>query len=86
MAEIGSPSAGGLVSATRSLKGVDMSRTAASKTEYGASAVEYALLVAAIAAVIVLIVFALGLFVGETFNDTCNAMDAQSSLASAATC
>ncbi len=38
----------------------------------GASAVEYGLLVAAIAAVIVLVVFALGKFVKQSFSDTCN--------------
>ena len=53
--------------------------------EKGASAVEYGLLVAAIAAIIVLIVFAIGKFVKEGFGDTCAAMSAQSSL-SATTC
>ncbi len=38
----------------------------------GASAVEYGLLVAAIAAIIVLIVFALGGVVKGTFNKTCD--------------
>ncbi|MDQ1584792.1 MAG: pilus assembly protein Flp/PilA [Actinomycetota bacterium] len=38
----------------------------------GASAVEYGLLVAAIAALIVVVVFALGTLVNKTFNDTCN--------------
>jgi pilus assembly protein Flp/PilA len=37
----------------------------------GASAVEYGLMVAAIAAVIVGIVFGLGTLVSGTFNDTC---------------
>ena len=40
--------------------------------EDGASAVEYGLLVAAIAALIVIIVFALGGIVKEVFTDTCN--------------
>ena len=39
--------------------------------EEGASAVEYGLLVAAIAALIVIIVFALGGIVKEVFTDTC---------------
>lgn len=39
--------------------------------ENGASAVEYALLVAAIAAIIILVVFALGSFVKGSFRDTC---------------
>ncbi len=42
----------------------------------GASAVEYGLLVAAIAAVIILIVFALGGYVQGAFQDTCNAFEA----------
>lgn len=41
------------------------------RDEDGASAVEYGLLVAAIAALIVLIVFALGGVVKEVFEDTC---------------
>ena len=41
----------------------------------GASAVEYGLLVAAIAAIIILVVFALGAFVKGAFKDTCNAFD-----------
>ena len=42
------------------------------KDETGASAVEYGLLVAAIAALIVVIVFALGNVVSEVFSDTCS--------------
>jgi pilus assembly protein Flp/PilA len=41
----------------------------------GASAVEYGLMVAAIAAVIVAIVFGLGGLVRETFQDTCASID-----------
>ncbi len=41
------------------------------KNETGASAVEYGLLVALIAAVIVVAVFALGGVVKGAFNDTC---------------
>lgn len=48
--------------------------------EDGASAVEYGLLVAAIAAVIVLIMFALGGVVSELFGDTCDEFDAQPSV------
>lgn len=40
----------------------------------GASAVEYGLLVAAIAALIVIIVFALGGVIKEVFTDTCTAV------------
>ena len=42
--------------------------------ETGASAVEYGLLVAAIAAIIVLIVFAVGKFVKAGFEDTCSSL------------
>ena len=42
--------------------------------EKGASAVEYGLLVAAIAAIIVLIVFAIGKFVKQGFATTCDSM------------
>jgi pilus assembly protein Flp/PilA len=44
----------------------------------GASAVEYGLMVAAIAAVLVGTVFALGGFVQGTFNKTCSALGAAS--------
>jgi pilus assembly protein Flp/PilA len=43
--------------------------------ETGASAVEYGLLVAAIAALIVLIVFALGGVIDEVFSDTCDQIE-----------
>ncbi len=45
--------------------------------EAGASAVEYALIVVAIAAVIVVIVFALGLAVQGMFTDTCDEIGTQ---------
>lgn len=45
------------------------------ENEEGASAVEYGLLVAAIAAIIILVVFALGTFVKGAFKDTCDAFD-----------
>jgi pilus assembly protein Flp/PilA len=41
----------------------------------GASAVEYGLLVAAIAALVVIIVFALGGLVRDVFTDTCTKID-----------
>ena len=44
------------------------------KDEQGASAVEYGLLVAAIAALIVLIVFALGGVVQSVFKNTCDSI------------
>ena len=45
--------------------------------EDGASAVEYGLLVAAIAALIVIIVFALGGIVKEVFQDTCDTIKSE---------
>jgi pilus assembly protein Flp/PilA len=54
---------------------LDYIRSIASRrrdAETGASAVEYGLLVALIAAVIVLAVFALGGLVRNTFNQTCD--------------
>jgi len=49
------------------------------RTERGASAVEYALLVAGIAAVIVLVVVALGRGTADKFHDTCDSLDAAAS-------
>ncbi|MDQ1727323.1 MAG: Flp/Fap pilin component [Frankiaceae bacterium] len=46
-------------------------RVTALKADDGASAVEYGLLVAAIAALIVIVVFALGGLVKNVFNKTC---------------
>ena len=54
------------------------------RDEDGASAVEYGLLVAAIAAVIVIIVFALGGFVKNAFKNTCNAIGTNGSGSTAA--
>lgn len=51
-----------------------MQRIMRAKNEDGASAVEYGLLVAAIAAVIVVIVFALGGIIKGAFSKTCTAM------------
>lgn len=45
--------------------------------DVGASAIEYSLLVVAIAAIVVLVVFALGKFSQETYNDTCDAFAGQ---------
>lgn len=47
----------------------------------GASAVEYGLLVFAIAALIVVIVFALGRIVNTIFSDTCDKVTAQTAAA-----
>jgi pilus assembly protein Flp/PilA len=54
------------------------------KSDEGASAVEYGLLVAAIAAVIVVVVFALGGLVKDKFSKTCGNIQS-SGVTSAAT-
>lgn len=56
------------------------------KNEEGASAVEYGLLVAAIAAVIVVIVFALGGVVRGVFKSTCDSIAGKGATASVASC
>ena len=47
------------------------------KDEQGASAVEYGLLVAAIAALIVIIIFALGGIIKDVFQKTCDTIDSE---------
>lgn len=42
----------------------------------GASAVEYSLIVTAIAAIIVMIVFAVGKYTGTAFSHTCDSLEA----------
>ena len=61
-------------------------RTWRYRQDDGASAVEYALLVAAIAALIVVVVFAFGNLVQDIFSDTCNAIDNSSSSSSSNDC
>ena len=56
----------------------------AKRDEDGASAVEYGLLVAAIAAVIVIIVFALGGFIRGAFSNTCTSLSQMPSATGAA--
>ncbi len=56
------------------------------KDEKGASAVEYGLLVAAIAAVIVIIVFALGKLVNGAFTKTCSAINSNGANSSTSAC
>ena len=51
--------------------------------EGGASAVEYGLLVAAIAAIIVVLVFTLGKYVKAGFQTTCDAMETNGAVAGA---
>ena len=51
-----------------------VTRRLASMGQRGASAVEYGLLVAGIAALIVAVVFAFGGVINNVFGDTCNAV------------
>jgi pilus assembly protein Flp/PilA len=51
------------------------------KDENGASAVEYGLLVAAIAALIVVAVFGIGKVVSKSFGDTCTKLNTQAPVA-----
>ena len=50
-----------------------------SRSDDGASAVEYGLLVAAIAAVIIFIVFAIGVATKAMFQETCDEIDTNAS-------
>jgi pilus assembly protein Flp/PilA len=61
-------------------------KTLATKGDEGASAVEYGLLVAAIAAVIVVIVFALGGVIKDVFQETCDEIKAGATIASTNNC
>jgi pilus assembly protein Flp/PilA len=56
------------------------------RPERGASAVEYGLLIAGIAGLIVLAVFALGPIVEEAFADTCDSIKAEAGASMAADC
>lgn len=56
------------------------------RSDDGASAVEYSLVVVAIAAIIVLVVFAVGEFTSETFTTTCDSLDSGYSMANPPTC
>jgi pilus assembly protein Flp/PilA len=60
-----------------------MQRLVNRKDERGASAVEYGLLVAAIAALIVVIVFALGGIVKSVFSTTCKGIGNGASVSTA---
>jgi pilus assembly protein Flp/PilA len=54
--------------------------SAKKRDDEGASAVEYGLLVAAIAAIIILVVFAVGSWVKGAFKDTCTAFSTSGSV------
>ena len=61
-------------------------QTMQDRREDGASAVEYGLLVAAIAALIVVIVFALGGIVRDVFQDTCDEIKTKSAVETEENC
>ena len=54
-------------------------RAVHARQDDGASAVEYALLVAAIAALIIVVVFAFGHLIQSIFKNTCDSLKTQSS-------
>ena len=56
------------------------------RNDEGATAVEYGLLVAAIAAIIVLVVFVLGKYVKSAFHDTCSSISTNGSLSETSAC
>ncbi len=56
---------------------LEMIRNWTKRDENGASAVEYGLLVAGIAALVVLIVFAFGGVIKDVFSKTCNTVKTQ---------
>ena len=56
------------------------------RSDEGAAGVEYGLLVAAIAALIVVVVFALGSLVKDSFQDTCNGIKTGYGSTSTANC
>jgi pilus assembly protein Flp/PilA len=58
----------------------------AKRDEDGASAVEYGLLVAAIAAIIVVIVFLLGGLIKNAFSHTCGAISAGTTATATSNC
>lgn len=55
------------------------------RNERGASAVEYGLLIGGIAAVVIVLVFALGGQIGGIFDKTCTDIDTNSSATSSST-
>ncbi len=65
-----------------------MSNQELHRKDAGASAVEYALLVSSIAALIILVVFAIGKFVQAEYDVTCDGLAnaPQSTIAASATC
>ncbi|RLV48467.1 Flp family type IVb pilin [Nocardioides mangrovicus] len=61
---------------------IELIRTWTRRDETGASAVEYGLLVAGIAALVVLVVFAFGGVIKGVFSKTCSTVRASSSVGS----
>ena len=64
----------------------DLHHAQTSRDEAGASAVEYGLLVAAVAAVIVALVFAIGGTVRNSFDDACGKLKTGASWTPGTTC
>jgi pilus assembly protein Flp/PilA len=56
----------------------------AKRRDDGASAVEYGLLIAAIAALIVIVVFAFGGLVRDVFRETCKEIDTKTAVSASA--
>lgn len=56
------------------------------RSQSGASAVEYSLVVVAIAAILVVIVFSIGKLTGTLFADTCSSLEIGYAPATPATC
>ena len=54
--------------------------------EKGATAVEYGLLVAGIAALIVLVVFAFGGLISDIFKDTCDTIKSEGNISTTSNC
>jgi len=57
-----------------------------SRKDEGAAAVEYGLLIAAIAAIIILVVFAIGKYVLGAFTTTCNGLSSSAQVGVTAAC
>lgn len=66
--------------------GVAAVHEVAALDEAGASAVEYCLMLAGIAAVVIVLVFVLGGFVKQTFQGPCDTINEASTIAASATC
>lgn len=59
---------------------------AKNRSDDGTSAVEYSLIVVAIAAIIVLVVFSIGKLTAQMFTDTCDSLDSGFQMATPPDC